>query len=207
MELQDLVETPIKVDRPLDVGHFRPFMSQRAIEREREYDTIYTAHELGTDLVGILRKTKSSAMLGTPGHREDGTPGLNLLVDLEFKDKLDVSPIHVTPHDQILQVKLVRTAPASQSRGFGMLLYFILAQAGYVVVSDNTQYQGGAALWQKIASMAGNSGYAVYVIDDGTIRKDESGQPIIYDGSNIEESGLWSSDVTHRNTLFALRRT
>jgi len=155
----------------------------------------------------VLRKSLGIAFIGKIGKRElDGKPGIEIIGDVEFKHKQTISGLKsFTPNDKILQVSTVVIEPNNRIIGLGFYLYLTLAKAGYMIVFDNTQYIGGKALWKKIAAKVLKDDYAVYVLDHGEVRLDDKGDPIVYDGSNIDDAELWSENVDKKYTLFALR--
>lgn len=64
---------------------------------------------------------------------------------------------------------------------------------------------GGKELWKKIARLSVNSEYQVFVLDHGQLRLDNNGNPVIYDGNNIDDAELWSENIDNKYTLFALK--
>jgi len=83
-------------------------------------------------------------------------------------------------------------------------VYKTIADAGYVIISDDTQFDPGAALWKKLAS---DPHYTIIVadIDHGPF-KDEDGKVIKYNGTNIADNEIWSqgSDFSGAHRVFVL---
>jgi hypothetical protein len=132
---------------------------------------------------------------------------MDVLGTLDFKPPLISGNglVDTTAHKHVLQVALAHVVPNRQQRGIGLQLYAALAHAGYVIISDNTQYLGGQALWKRIARETLGGRYQVFVLDNGVPRLDAAGQLVTYDGSNIDDAELWSEDRSRKYTLFALK--
>jgi hypothetical protein len=96
---------------------------------------------------------------------------------------------------KILQVDYVETNTNFENLGFAKELYVQLAKVGYAVMSDTAQYDGGKELWKSIARNAIKSGITVKLLDDehGYLR-DKSGNPLIYNGKNLDDKEIWSHD-------------
>lgn len=206
MKLSALLEAPpvfvnkdLKLDTPL-----RPFMSQKSIDRDYEFIVNDKTVE-GQEYWIILHKNKLNALIGEPGTREDGVFGMSILGELTFKISTVLSSIkklNIPKH--VLQVSLVRMSEDKKGRGYGFYLYLGLVSAGYVIVSDFTQYIGGKELWKRIAARTVNSKYAVYVLENGEPKLNDNGEPIIYDSKNIDDAILWSETPEKKMTLFVL---
>jgi hypothetical protein len=206
VKLSDLLEMPVLRPTELTPKIARPFYTMQSIERS--YDAIYKGVTLeGQQYWCLLRKDKQSASIGIPGQRDDGAHGLDVIGNVDFKPTTILSGRRdFTIPKSVLQVSLVEIVPKRQSRGWGLYLYTALAEAGYVVVSDNTQYIGGQALWKRIASDTLHNKYRVYIIKNGEPLTNDAGNLIEYDGSNIDDAQLWSTNSDHKYTLFALRK-
>ncbi|WMY73878.1 hypothetical protein RHD99_20970 [Buttiauxella selenatireducens] len=92
----------------------------------------------------------------------------------------------------LLQVEGVCVERRYQEAGFATRLYEALViNCGVILMSDNTQYQGGKALWQKIARESKE--LSVFVLDTDSGRfYPYDGTKVIYDGSSIPEEKIWS---------------
>lgn len=205
MKLGQLLEMPqIKREElPVDPT-FGPFLSQVSIERN--FELIFKGETgLGFDYLVVIRKDRLAAAIGYLDERSDGVVGLRVTGYLEFKPPSISGMQHITLPPHALQVGRVRVAKASQALGWGMRLYAALADAGFAIISDNLQYLGGQALWQKIAKQTLNGHYQVFVIKQGEVVMDGD-HPVIYDGSSIDDSELWSEDCDQKNTLFVLKK-
>lgn len=201
MLLRDfLKEMPQLKTQELPARGHKPFYSESTLAER------YNILNDNNDYTVVIRKNLDSAAIGVMGIREvDSTPGLEILGLVGFKQHLNLSGIKDTPIKlpKTLQVDLVDVLTKWQRSGWGIRLYFELARAGYTVISDNTQYLGGQAIWKKIAAQSLPNGFTVHIVDHGEIRR-TAGLPVVYDGSNLEDSELWSENADKKYTLFAL---
>lgn len=203
MKLDELFEMPQLEPKELSTiysGAVRRFNSQQTIDVK--YDILST---FGKYLIGIS-KDKSFAFIGETGTREDGVNGAFVLGTIDFKKPLNISSLeHVEAPDHVLQVDGVELAKKYQRDGLGYLLYLGLIKAGYIVISDNLQYLGGQAIWKKIAKLAVNNDYKVYISDDTELRM-KDGKPEVYDGSNIDDAEIWTTNKSKVYTLLVAKK-
>jgi hypothetical protein len=207
MKLSELLEmVPVFKNSEADtLSLSQLFFTDESISRD--FSIIGIAKINNIEYKIVLKKSQGIAFIGEKGKRKlDGKPGIEIIGDVEFKHKQTISGLKsFPPNDKILQVRTVVIEPNNRIIGLGFYLYLTLAKAGYMIVSDNTQYIGGKALWKKITAKVLKDDYAVYVLDHGEVRLDDKGDPIVYDGSNIDDAELWSENVDKKYTLFALR--
>ena len=191
---------------PRELPHFMtkmPFYSNDTIT-----DNYIVLHDQKISARGniiiAIKKDKSSAFIGKTTKRPtDKKLGVYIYGRVEFKTPFDVhDKIIPTTDGKILQIGGVEIIKELTRQGYGYLLYFNLIKAGYSIICDNTQYFGGQTLWKKIAKESKFNNYKVYVLDNGILRKDANGKLVYYDGSNIEDSDLWSNDYKKYHTLF-----
>lgn len=129
------------------------------------------------------------------------------LFKLVFKQKheLRVVPDEVRSK-QLLQVNSVALTKTYQMSGIASSVYKILADRDFAIISDSTQFVPGATLWKKLAQ---DPQYTVIVtdVDYGPFR-DEDGNTIKYNGTNIPDSDIWSSgsDFAGNNRVFVLSK-
>lgn len=92
----------------------------------------------------------------------------------------------------VLQVEGVCVERRFQESGFATQLYEALVlKCGVILMSDNTQYEGGKALWQKIAR--NSEALAVFILDtDAGVFFPYDGTKTVYDGVCIPEEKIWS---------------
>lgn len=120
---------------------------------------------------------------------------MHVIVKLEIKSvpSIDVYPDDINPRN-IVQVDGVEVDHNMRSYGMTSMLYISLAQAGRTVLSDTHQFADGKELWMKISAESRFSEYIVRVLNGktGEYFKDNSGEVITYDASNIDSSLIWS---------------
>lgn len=188
MKISELLETPQL--EPIDLPHFmhRQFHSNRSI------NSLYNMLKPISNYCVGISKDNSYAFIGELGIRqEDQVAGAYIYGHIEFKDQLNVSStIHVDYGDKVLQVDGVEIVKEYKNRGIGYYLYLTLIHNEYTIICDNLQYLGGQAIWKKIASQSINNQYNVYIIDDEELLM-KNGQPVKYDGSNIDDCEIWST--------------
>lgn len=210
MKLEDLKEAPQYVDKELDKKFETSVVFASDDALKSDYDELLKIHDPNgdEDLEAYIRKSKSAAIIG---HREvrqsDGKHGLRPYTRVEFKKTPNLDGIrYISSNDDVLQVSIVTTSEQNRKLGFGMLLYLALAKNGFTIVSDNTQYVGGKELWKSIASKVVGSRYKIFVLENGDLMMDGD-EPVVYDGSNIDDALLWSENSDKKYTLFALKKT
>jgi hypothetical protein len=198
MKLEALFEMPISVNRemPIFLDSTIRFYSEDTISRE--FDIISKIKSGAETLWSILKKDKTKAIIGSIGIRkEDGKPGLKMLGELEFKkpdlafDKDIKTPGHVLQVDSVIVYD-------TKFNGIGYNLYLSIVEAGYILVSDHTQFVGGRKLWEKLAKFTSSNKYAVYVLDNGSPVLDDQGEPLAYNGSNLSDEKIWKPETTLR---------
>lgn len=158
----------------------------------------------------FMHKNHTTAFIGIKSRRQrepEDVPGWDALVTAEFKIPQDLSSNGVQLPGA-LQIDIVEAhSDAARRFGLGTRLYWGIADAGITVISDNKQYKGGKALWIKLARDQGSK-YIVNVIQDGNVMMDKNNQPLVWDGSNVDETDLWNPSIKSAQfyTLFILRK-
>lgn len=108
-------------------------------------------------------------------------PQLEGVLVKDFWESIDVAQIEGVVVDGVM-------------RDFGLatLMYETIAnEAGIVLLSDNEQYAGGKALWQRIAQHS--ESLTVYILDTDSAKfYPYNGTRVSYDGKSIDESAIWS---------------
>jgi hypothetical protein len=155
MKIKDLFEMPEFINKEMPVvmsGTIR-FYSEDTIKRE--FDVIGKVKINDENFWSILKKDKSFAVIGILSKRkEDQKVGIELVGQLDFKDKPDLSFDRDIPTNKnVLQVDSIVIFNNSRFQGIGYNLYLSLVEYGYVILSDHTQYLGGKKLWEKIAKL------------------------------------------------------
>ena len=126
------------------------------------------------------------------------------ILKLDFKDAVQINCMLPFQPINILQVDSVATRYPLQSIEIASTVYKMLVNNGYILLSDNLQFDPGANLWKKLARECGDS-YKVLVIDSETgAWRDGDGRLTYYDGTNIQDDALWSLDTERQPTIFAL---
>jgi len=147
----------------------------------------------GETLAGVFIKQKNK----TPPE-DDHDVKFEIGLRLFFKK---VKTLINIPNDlkdkKILQVNYVEADDAYEGAGIASKLYVELVKAGYAVISDTAQFDGGVNLWKKLAKNVVKSGVVVRLLDDDEhgYLKDKSGKVITYDAKNIDDKEIWSSDL------------
>lgn len=188
MKVQQLFEGPYSLDQD-----FRPhikmdsYPSLEGLKRECEHlGTLETDNE---DFNFWLNKGKHYAQV-TVAHEDDvGQQRQLSIVRITFQK------IAGLPVKNELQVHTVFTHEKYRTRFLAGALYILLARYGYSVVSDFEQWNGGRALWKKLAAEADARNYAVRVWSDETedwIRSSD-GEPVKYNAANLDDDQIWHS--------------
>lgn len=203
MKLRHLLEMPVLRKEELPPRTDSPFYSEETLAANHEFIHTGTTAD-GIKYWCVMRKDGHSAAIGTPGQRADGKWGMRILGTVEFKQLQLSGKLPIQLKSNVKHVGLVHIGVPTQRQGWGMRLYTALADAGYSVISDNTQYIGGQSLWKRIAAETMSGRYKVYVIKNGEIVTDSNGIPVEYNSHNIDDSDLWSENTDHKYTLFGL---
>ncbi len=202
MKLQQLFEGPYHID-----SDYRPHIkmdSYPSIEGlNRENDFLGTLEIENQPFNMWLNKKKFYAQVTTPGKDEIGQDRQLSVVKLTFQ-----SPSGI-PVNNELHAHTVYTHEKYRTRFLAGALYILLARYGYSVVSDFEQWNGGKALWKKMAKEAEMRNYVVRIWDDETQDwlKDSTGQVAKYNASNLDDDKVWKdiSDNCEPTTLLVLQ--
>lgn len=142
--------------------------------------------------------------------QREGDPTQSLLINLHLEERHDVPRGLVS--DRALQVSSVFSPETDEDysgQGLARSLYAVIARClDVLVVSDTHHHIPGKALWQ---SLAHNDGHPigclqVYIYNTQTkqlFRSEETGEPLVYDGSNIPEDSIWSFNAHGHIVLVA----
>ena len=197
MKVQELFEMPQLINKELFIPKRKiPFCSDTTLKHD------YTIIEDNENIIAI-KHNEASAIIGFRDIQTgDATTGVKIFGSVEFKTRPEImSTEHLDLGRNILQVDGVEVYGENKKRGLGSSLYLALIAEGYTIISDNTQYLGGQALWKKLAKISSVNNFKVYVSIDGEILL-ENGKPKVYNGSNINDDELWSLDLSKQYTLF-----
>ncbi|EGM6703838.1 hypothetical protein IIK97_004072 [Salmonella enterica subsp. enterica serovar Nigeria] len=90
-----------------------------------------------------------------------------------------------------VQVEGVTTLKHQRGASLATSLYEAIVKQGIILVSDNVQFPGGKALWQRIARYSRD--VAVFVLDpQARAFWPYDGDRVKYDGLSIPEDQIWS---------------
>lgn len=98
--------------------------------------------------------------------------------------------------DEIFAIEIAQISNEYMSKGIISNAYLEIAKQ-HIIISDNLQYEGGKALWKKLAKIKPNSIKCLVYSEQegGNVFENENGI-IDYNGSNIDDSEIWSSKYT-----------
>ena len=150
----------------------------------REFSLICT---VGDIRVMIDRSNTLVIGLGSDKARPDGRvlPAFRLI----FKQKHELNFTHNL--QKVVQVDKVAIRSALGNSGIMSGVYRLLADLGFALVSDNTQFEPAQAMWIKLAN---DPNYVVRVADvDHGFFKDRGGNAIVYDGKRLLDDQVWTS--------------
>jgi hypothetical protein len=173
----------------MDTSNFDHFLSDRTLAEE------WKLVKEDPKYVVYIRQDHTQAFIGERGTRSmDQASGSNVYITLDFKEQMISNSNPSANLPGAVQVDLViANDPKMARNGYGAMLYMALVEMGLTIISDNTQYQGGAELWRKMAAAQSQHNYVINVIEDGKPMLDEKGQPVVYDGKNLSDDKLWSN--------------
>lgn len=123
----------------------------------------------------------------------------DVITKMEFNQDRDglIRVSRVFENEQYQQVELVATEMKQQGSGIAVALYELLVQAsGMKIVSDFEQMIGGKAVWKKLAT---RNVVDVLVWNTGT------GEKHPYNGNNIDDNEIWSSDPDRSMEVILLK--
>lgn len=103
------------------------------------------------------------------------------------------------PVQNELQVHTVFSDPDHRQAQLAMALYVVLCRYGYTIVSDFEQFNGGKALWKKMAAEADARKFVIRVWSDADSDwiRDVAGEPISYDAYNLSDETIWQDFSKH----------
>ena len=202
MKLSALFEMPtlINSELPLSQDRFDPFYSIATVQRD--FDIIWKQPIKSESHYVLLEKDRSFAIWGilTEDPNRDGVTGIEPITIVDFKDGLNVNSSVQFDHSSTLQIDLVQTSKRFSRGGVATRIYIKLAQAGFTIISDNEQWNGGKRLWKKLAhTSVKNDQVSVFLLRNNKLES--------YDGTNIPDDEIWSEDSKHKYTLFVLKST
>ncbi len=175
------------------------FFSESAVQREfeelGEFDidrNLYSVDKLKI----IARKEGRMVYAVYQDINKYNETGWRVVFVLEFKNK----PTLINyPKDinkkLLLQVNKVNTDKNYRELGLASYVYQLLIKKGFIILSDIIQLDGGKALWQKIARRSNFDNYKIRIIDDEIGYLKRNGKILEYDGSNISDDEIWTTEM------------
>lgn len=171
-------------------GHFEWKKSDSGFHSRVAFERIYSVVD-ATRLNGVLFffcvMKHFSPVIARVFVEENG--GFLCVAEVKFKKTLTFKP---SPVKNLIQVHSANTAEEYQSFGLVSHLYVSLIAKGYAVASDATQFTPGANLWKHIARESTMRGLKVRLFNGEEFMK-KNGKDVIYNGSNVDDSLIWSS--------------
>jgi hypothetical protein len=141
-------------------------------------------------------------------HPDDNGQTNRVIFSLRFKHAHTLVKIPKTVDaSRLLQVDKVSIDKDFQGLGIASYAYAQLAKRGFTVLSDTSQFADGKMLWKKMATKAQLRDYKIFVLDDEYGFIEKNGQPISYDGTNIDDAQIWTSGEDYSGAHILLMMT
>jgi hypothetical protein len=193
----EMKREPFKSSFISDGSLKRNYLMLGFIEALDELIELHVLNDIPPTVLGTISSKKPS-----------GEDSNRAIFSLRFKPKHTLTKIpKEIDSSKIIQVDKVSIDKDFQGFGVASFAYAQLAKRGFIVLSDTSQFKDGKELWKKMASRAHLKDYSVYLLDDeyGFIQKD--GEPVVYDGSNIDDAEIWSNsdDVSKEHILLMMK--
>jgi hypothetical protein len=213
MKVEELFEMPELRDWEIDPVKAKWTDDKPTYQSFSAFERIYNEYAINEYAVhgDILKFGLSKKLVTSTAFIEDikpltGENALRIVSNIMFYYPRPVSKLP-REFEKALQVQKVYTEAAFEHRGIASFMYAALAKLGYVIVSDKVQYLGGKMLWVKMAKEAGLRDYSIKLWnEDNGWKKDEIGDIIEYNGSNIKDADIWSKGSSlGQKTVFILQ--
>jgi len=198
MKMQQLFEGPYHMDQDMKpVIKMDNYPSLDAMHRTCHF--LGTLEKDGKEFNFWLSHTKAVAEVTVEAKDDIGQLKQLVVTKIRFHNRAGL------PIKNELQVDTVYTHPDYQRTQLAMALYVVLARYDYTIVSDFTQYNGGKALWKKLAKESEARKFVVRVWDDETQdwMKDSSGSVMKYNAENMDDEEIWK-DISQHNEATTL---
>lgn len=166
---------------------------------DREYHTI---GHIGDIEVKIDRH--NSNCIGLDSSKQPTGDRVRPIFKLVFKHKHELNFQHNIRN--LVQIDKVAIQHGRGNDGVMSQVYKILADHGYSVISDSTQFEPAQSLWMKIAN---DPNYAVRIADvDRGFFKDADGRDMQYRGPDLIKADAWTtgSDFKGYNRVIVLTK-
>lgn len=172
---------------------YSPSAIERSFEVVREFELAGRKMQVIYD-----EKTPRASIINADIESIDGAPRHRVYAMLEIERKKDIGDNVLAVENfwqddaTVMQVEGVCVDAALREGGLATLLYeTLINERGLILMSDNEQYEGGKALWQKIARRSTDLKIFVLDTDEGKFYPYD-GTRIQYDGESIPEEKIWS---------------
>lgn len=200
--MRSLVESPVKFEQELMLFTAFGFMSERAINQRYQYLGNLGKEKKALENVEVYYSKKHNHFRAGIIEPADDEPinQLSILTQISHNDIHQIDVKSIPGLKNPFQVGLVETRDSHIGRGIAKSLYLFLIRIGYELVSDCEQYLGGYWLWKSLSS---SDKINVYVWNDlkKDYLRDDNGKLIRYNGSNIPEDEIWSTDESKLHTV------
>jgi hypothetical protein len=160
----------------------------------REFKFLGTLEKEDREFNFWLSNNNLFAKVTTPGVNEIGQDRELVVTNITFHKHPTGLPV-----DNELQAHTVYTHRDYRGNNLALALYVVLCRYGYTIVSDFEHYNGGKALWKKMALEADARRFAVRVWSDENddwVRGDD-GKPLLYNGANLGDDDVWNDLDRH----------
>lgn len=204
-----LQETPYHINfEPENSDWIRPHTEGRSMEAiEREYVPFCQYITDGNVLFEFFQHKRKHFIIGGLRGIRKSDDKLMLYEIFTLFNKTNHEIINV-PNDidesKIYQIDKVYINEEFRNKGLTTLIYKTLADRGYIVISDIYQYTGGVKFWKNLSKKIDHSKYKINVLNilSGYITK--HGRVIDYNGSNISDDKIWTSDWNYEGKYLVL---
>ena len=112
-------------------------------------------------------------------------------VEPQFKVTFKENPVILQGVNKPLQIDQIYLSKSLRNQSIAAYCYTLIVDQGFSIVSDVTHFDPAKWLWKKLAKELRDYTITVWDIDHGPF-KDENGQVIRYDGSNIPDHEIWT---------------
>ena len=209
MPVRVRLEAPINIERIAVIMPYHIVQDMKSIMKrdvypsfgglQRTHDLLQTFEIMGAYYHFWLSHTKTVAEITTETKDDIGQIRQLVVSKVRFDNRSNL------PVENELQVDTVYTHIDYQTMNLAVTLYRILARYNYTIVSDFTQYNGGKALWKKLAKESEARKFVVRVWDDETQdwMKDSSSNAMKYNAENMDDEEIWK-DISQHNEATTL---
>lgn len=173
---------------------------------KRDNQLLGTLEQSGKEYHFWLSTTKVVARVTTEAPDDVGQLRQQVVTEIRFHKHGPGLPVK-----NELQVHTVYTNPDFRQAKLAMALYVVLCRYDYTVVSDFEQFNGGKALWKKMATEAEARKFVIRAWSDANSDwvRNAGGEPLVYNADNLEEDAVWQDFKSHMEptTLLVLSST